>query len=69
MGQLYWEHEKIGTTTLIFVHFDSESPSEVQMKYGTSKLEMFAAVTLIKKLKFYLAQHRFTLRYDNKGLP
>ena len=38
------------------------------MKYGAPKLEMYAAVTFVKKFHSFLALRKFILRVDNQAL-
>ena len=44
-----------------------QSLNEYQMKYGAPKLEMYAAITFVKKFHSFLALRKFILRVDNQG--
>ena len=50
------------------VYYGSKSLNECQMKYGAPKLEMYAAVTFVKKFHSFLALRKFILRVDNQAL-
>ena len=56
-GLLHQEQEWNGKTTLRPIAYGRKVLSDTEMKYGTSKAEMFAAVTFEKKGHICVANH------------
>ena len=67
-GILHQEQQYNGKTILRPIVYGSKSLTKTQMKYGASKLEMYAVFYFIEKFHSYLAGREFTLRVDNQAL-
>ena len=57
-----------GRTVLRPIAYGSKVLIDTEMKYGASKAEMFAVVTLVEKYRAYLGSAHFKLRVYNRAL-
>ena len=67
-GILHQEQEWNIRKVLRPIYYGSHALNPTQMKCGAPKLEMLAVVTYVRKIHYYLAPRRFTLRVDNQAL-
>ena len=61
-GGVEWQHH------LEITSETSKILSDTEMKYGSSKAEMFAVVNFVDNYRDYLGSEPFTLRVDNRAL-
>ena len=67
-GILHQEQEWNRRTVLRPIACGSKVLSDIEMKYGAPKAEMFAAITSAENHKSYLGSAPFKLRVDNRAL-
>ena len=67
-GILHQVQEWNGRTVLRPIAYGSKVLSDLEMKYGAPKAEMFAVVTIVEKYRAYLGSAPFKLRVDNRAL-
>ena len=68
LGILHQEQEWNGKTVLRPIAYGSKVLSDIEMKCGAPKTEMFAVVTFVEKYRAYLGSEPFKLRVDNRAL-
>ena len=67
-GTLHQEQQWNGKTVLRPIAYGSKVLSDMEIKYGAHKAEMFAVVTFVEKYRAYLGSEPFKLRFDNRAL-
>ena len=67
-GILHQEQEWNGKTILRPIAYGSKVLSDMEMKYGAPKAEMFSVVTFVGKYRWFLGSEHFKLRVDNNAL-
>ena len=67
-GIFHQEQEWNGRTVLRPIADGSKVLSDIEMKYGAPKAEMFAVITFVEKYRAYLGSAPFKLRVDNRAL-
>ena len=67
-GILHQEQEWSGKTVLRPIAYGSKNLSDTEMRYGATKVEMFALVTCVEKYRAYLGSEPYKLRVDNRAL-
>ena len=67
-GKLHQDQDWNGRIVLRPIAYGSKVLSDIEMKYGAPKAEMFAVVTFAKNYRSYLRSATFKLRVDNGAL-
>ena len=67
-GILHQEQEWNGRTVLRPIAYGSKVLSDIELKYGAPKAEMFAVIIFVEKYRAFLGSAPFKLRVDSRAL-